>query len=786
MYVPLLLIRNSVLCSREIYGIKRGTTMGNMFRRGSRGAKTIWKASFRQLGAAAALAVIGLAAVPNLNAKTWTLQSGPAGVRLTLSTRTGRYRVVWLKNKWTYQSSGAKPAIDVNQSTIASTLGKASRLTWKEPGSAARYSATLYPQYQAIVFSAANQRPGSQFPRFTRVPRGLLHLGLNRQAFTPPQFHLLQTATPWVFFNRQLQTCIFAPASEIMVSKLYRSRYVLADGFNPGTTGLALKQSHQTILIFGNGIRHTIAVWGKTFRELHHRPATPQDASPVLRDFGYWTDNGAHYFYNYNEKYGYTGTLLRMAAQFRHDHIHLGYMELDSWWYQKSLHFFNGHPLGPMNRNLPVNNRWNHFGGIWRYEASRQLFPHGLDAFHHQLGLPLVVHTRWIARHSPYHKQFRISGIAAADRRYWKSRAQYLNRSGVRVMEEDWLNDIYANSPQLHVHLSLARDFTHGMADAMSARHIAIIYCMETSRFLMEAAELPDVIAMRGADDRFVKARWRNFIFNSMFIHAVGAWPWSDVFMSSERGNMLLSVLSGGPVGVGDQLGAIDPTYIDMATRADGRLVKPVIPLMPTDATVVNEAVRRNIPLVATTYTGHGIKNPLVFIFRRSGDQSSVTLTPQSLGLDPHGVWIARKYFTGQFAVFDAHSPINVKLGIHKWAYWILAPILPSHIAFFGDLHQMVPTGSARIADLASLRGVHSGISMHVIFAMSEKTVPLTFYSFHTPSVIAAGQALTPHELNTATHLYRVNVPVKVATHKTIEFHKAVRYARVLIMNSSE
>jgi hypothetical protein len=740
---------------------------------------------FRWLAGVTISCALGLAASA-VQAKSWTLQSG-RGVRFTLASTTGHYRLVCPQTHWVYRGKMAKPPQNIRQSAVDTRLGKGFRLSWKEPGSSAQYAVELYPSRQAIVFSAKAESAGARFPVFTRVPHGLLHLSLESRVFTPPQFQLADTATPWVFFNRKFQTCIFAPASEILVSRLYGDgNTLMADGFNQGVLGAALKEPHRTIMIFGNGIRRTIAAWGDAFRRLNHRPATSQEATPILRDFGYWTDNGANYFYNYDKAYGYAGTLLKIASEFRKDHIHLGYMELDSWWYDKSHHFFNGQKIGPMNPHLPTNNRWNYFGGTWLYHAAHQLFPKGLNAFHHQIGLPLVVHARWIARHSPYHRQYRISGIAAADRSYWRSRAKYLASGGVRVMEQDWLIDIYGHSPQLHVHLSLARDFTHGMASAMASRHISVIYCMETARFLMEAGVLPDVIAMRGADDRFVKARWRNFIYNSMFIHAVGAWPWSDVFMSHERGNMLLSLLSGGPVGVGDKLGRIDPKNIDMATRADGRLVKPAVPLMPTDQTIVNDALGRKIPLVASTHTGRHIRSTLVFVFRRRGDHSTVILTPRSLGLDPHGVWIARNYFTGKTVLFNRDHTIRVTLAPHKWAYWVLAPLLPSRMAFFGDLQQMVPAGRQRIAHLANIAGVHSGVGMQVVFAIGEKGVPLTFYSFHTPEATANGHMLPISESTRISHLFHVMIPVKYAKQQGLRHHKVVRLANTLILNSGE
>src|SRR5262249_61837380 len=56
---------------------------------------------------------------------------------------------------------------------------------------------------------------------------------------------------------------------------------------------------------------------------------------------------------------------------------------------------------------------------------------------------------------------------------------------------------------------------------------------------------------------------------------ALGEWPWTDVFTSSETSNLLLSTLSASIVGVGDALGQFDRTNLLRVVRADGVIVKP-------------------------------------------------------------------------------------------------------------------------------------------------------------------------------------------------------------------
>ncbi len=714
--------------------------------------------------------------------KVWVLKGGPAGLIFRLSSSTGRYSITCPSAKWTFAGHTAVLPAKIKKITGTGTLGKQITLQWRDPTGAAQYQVSLCLQSAALIFSASHAPATVSFPVFSSIPANLMHLSLSHHTFTPPQFKLAQSATPWVFFNRKAQTCIFAPASEIMVSKMIGDgRHLIASGFNPGVVGKALLQPHLTLFVFGDGIGSTIRRWGTAYRQMNHRPATSEEFSPILRNFGYWTDNGAAYFYNYDLKLGYCGTLLKIASEFRHAHIHLGYMELDSWWYRKSDHFFNGQKVGPMNRRLPTNNRWNYFGGAWQYTAAHQLFPNGLAAFHKQVGLPLAVHARWIARHSPYHKKYRISGLAAVDPAYWKSRANYLAKSGVIAYQQDWLVDIYGHSPQLHTHLSLAQDFTHGMAAAMAREHIGVMYCMETDRLLMDAGKLPDVMAMRGADDKFGKTRWRNFIYNSMFIHAIGAWPWSDVYMSRQRGNLLLSVLSGGPVGVGDPLGQIDAANIRMAIRADGRIVKPAVPLTPTDQTILNDARHKHVPLVATTWSGRAVRSTYVFVFRRPHDQARMTITPQSLGLPAHRHWIACNYFSRHMKLFDQSHPLTATLAPEHWKYWTLSPLLPSGMALLGDMQQLVPTGAERIENIKAIKGVHSGVRFNLIISQGESRIPISFYSYHTPTVIAAGHVLTAQQSSSVSHIFTVQIPVGLSKKNILELHKVVHLVAVQI-----
>src|SRR5262249_24147347 len=130
-------------------------------------------------------------------------------------------------------------------------------------------------------------------------------------------------------------------------------------------SGLSSNLTHRTLLVVGTGLNHLFDVWGHTLTTLHNKTRPPNDADLSLATFGYWTDNGAVYYYHFEPQLGYAGTLLAVRNEFAQRGIPLGYLQLDSWWY----------PKGP-------SARWDDTsGGIYQYRAAPDLFPDGLASF---------------------------------------------------------------------------------------------------------------------------------------------------------------------------------------------------------------------------------------------------------------------------------------------------------------------------------------------------------------------------------------------------------------------
>ena len=187
--------------------------------------------------------------------------------------------------------------------------------------------------------------------------------------------------------------------------------------------------------------------------------------------------------------------------------------------------------------------------GIYEYLAAAPPFASSLAAFQNSLGIPLLTHARWIDPSSPYWQQYQMSGTVSIDPLYWSYAATYLSSSGAAGFEQDWLADKATTA----YNLTDGDAFLDNMAGAMGQQNIAIQYCSATARHFLQSARYNNLTTIRASMDRFESARWSGFLYASRLASAVGIWPFTDVFMTSETDNLLVATLSAGPLGVGDR-----------------------------------------------------------------------------------------------------------------------------------------------------------------------------------------------------------------------------------------
>ncbi len=698
-----------------------------------------------------------LAASVTARAQSWRVTVNAAQGRYTLQLRQPG------EPAWVLQGATGAALQQVSLRTGHDRLGpyREVRLRWSRRQIPLQGTIRAYTRTPAVSFwirypQGAHFSPGaiSAFPDFQRLPSGLHVLSYANHAFSPPAFSAIQASTPWVLFDQNFHTLVLSPANHFQVATLRGDGLTTAAvSLNSGVNQIEDGFRQHTLLVYGNGIGHTMDAWGSLLQKLSGRVAASNTADDSLRYLGYWTDNGATYYYHYDPQLGYTGTLLAELRHLKRQGIPVRYLQLDSWWYQKDPVSYDGTPLKAKNPNFRLS-RWNVYGGVWLYRASRQLFPHGLLAFHHQSGMPFVVHGRWISQRSPYHRRYRIAGIAPIDPAYWNRTANYLRGNGVVTYEQDWLNVIRHYSG-FASHPGLGGQFFRNMAAALAARHMTMQYCMPVPSEILEESRFSNLTTSRVSNDHFLRAHWYPFVFTSQFAAAMGAHPWADVCDSPDADAVLLQTLSTGPVGFGDAIGKENKVNLMQAVRADGVLIKPDAPLVPLDQSYLDGALGAHVPTLAATFTQRGnVRTAYVFAFaRRAADRGPVRFTAAAVGL--RGPMYVYDYFSHGAQLVAAGAAYSGALGAEDASYDVCASPGASGIALLGDADKFVGTGKSRITSLHDSR---QGLSAKVVFAANEPAVTLFGFAAKKPTLRMRRGTADRLTYNPETREFRVTV----------------------------
>jgi len=679
------------------------------------------------------------------------VQAGPAmitnqaGMAISLGP-DGTYTVASSAPAWTFSGSVAQLPSNVAIAAGSDAIGGYSELRFVYVASVAHSAAIrLYTNQPVVLFSDTTLAAGLNdlaFPHLSAYPANLYHESFSSVDFSPSTFSQLVGESPWIFFDTNFNCFILSPATNFMVaSDVQNGDGSFSCGINAAISQLPAGFTHRTVLAVQTGINQAFETWGETLTGLSGKVRPANDSTVELNKLGYWTDNGASYYYSYVSALGYTGTLLSVRDQFATNGLPLGYMQLDSWWYPKGV------------ANTWQGDATNNRGGVNQFVAESTLFPSGLAAFQQQLALPLITHCRWIDGASPYRSQYAMSGNVIVDSSYWTNRMAYIKAGGVITFEHDWL-DVMA-LPAMN--LTDPPAFMNDMAAAAAANGLDLQYCMGLPRHFLQGSIYSNLATMRVSIDRFEISKWNNFLYTSRLASALGAWPWCDVYPSVETRNLLLDTLSAGPVGVGDALGALNTNNLAKAVRLDGIIVKPDVSLVPVDQSYLNDAQGLNLPMVAAAHVDHNNLRALyVFSFARSASNTNASFTPAQLGIP--GPFYVYDYFNQTGAVVAAGSPFNFPTTVANnstgGTFHVVVPIGPSGIALLGDTNKFVTLGNKRVASLADAGVVQATVS----FAPAETNVLLSGYAPSMPYAWATGGAVSAVNYDSVKHTFSLNV----------------------------
>ncbi|HXB75495.1 MAG TPA: hypothetical protein VNY05_45100 [Candidatus Acidoferrales bacterium] len=585
--------------------------------------------------------------------------------------------------------------------------------TGSQPATTRHAAIRSYSDHPDVLFTVSNAAAAAntfKFPNFSQYPQNLDHLTFSG-IFAPPTFSDFSNESPWVFFDSSFNTFILSPATNFMAaSTAWGPNKELASGIAPAISSLPQGFEHRTLLVIQQGINRAFDGWGQALTALHGKTRPASDADASLSKVGYWTDNGATYYYHTADSLSYEQTLTAVKGDFDRLGIGLGSLQLDSWFYPKG-----------------AGASWSDNGsGIYEYVAAAPPFDGGLSKFQQSLGIPLITHARWIDANSPYRTQYKMSGNVVLDPAYWNYVAGYLATSGVATYEQDWLDD----KAQPDFNLTDAETFLDNMAAAMAQRKLTLQYCMASPRHFMQSSKYSNLTTIRTSADRLGRDRWTEFLYTSRFASALGVWPFTDNFMSTETNNLLVAALSAGPLGLADPIGALNGANLLHAVRQDGVIVKPDVPLTPADSSYANMAHSVDTPQIATTYSDFGALRTNYWFAYAQGTNTQITFRPADLGVNQPAYFY--DYFSGSGQVVNPLDVLARPIAGDA-LYLVVAPIGPSEMAVVGDVDQFVTMGKKRIPAVTDDGEIH----LTVAFADGEMVRTIKGYSPFPPAAKA-------------------------------------------------
>ena len=641
----------------------------------------------------------------------------------------GQYAIAMADTNWILKGS-----LPIGYTVLPATYGSDRIGHYQEVsarGEAGRIaSIRTYDGKPLVLFLDKWEHAGANdhaFPTFSSLPVDASRYSFVRDSFAHYEFGKLGEEGPWILFKGR-HALVLSPADHFKIS----SMSVAPDGaassaINAKIASLPDGFEHATVLAVGNGVDDAMGHWGSALQALGGKHAVANDADPVLTKIGYWTDNGGSYYYKFDEKLGYAGTLLAVKDSFAKMGLPLGYMQLDSWFYPKG-----------------VRKAWDAAGGDLPfgedvYRGDAKLFPSGLAAFHQQIGLPLVTHARWVSPTSPYRQDYKMSGNVVVDPKFWSETATYLKDAGVITYEQDWLDSRATTA----MNVADPSAFLDDMASAMKQQGLTMQYCMAPPSDYMASSQFQNLATIRTSDDRFEREHWDAFLYDSRMATALGAQPWVDVFMSPETANLLIATLSGGPVGVGDALGKTSVENLRHALRSDGVIVKPDMGLRPIERMYTEDAAGKELPMVAASSSGDSGSAAAYYVFaypRKDGDgKATVSLTELGIGSGAIAYdWVKRTAMKIQpggsvNVAFDGESSdggVDAPDATDRWGYVVIVPQTKAHVALIGDPEQFATLGSKRILSVTK-NGL--GEKVGIAFADGEDSVTLAGYAPHRP-----------------------------------------------------
>ncbi|MBN2157239.1 MAG: hypothetical protein JW776_14435 [Candidatus Lokiarchaeota archaeon] len=550
--------------------------------------------------------------------------------------------------------------------------------------------------------------PCIQFPVFFNDSPNRRVLCFKNRKFSPPSQQILPTSGPVTLFDENLNTIVISAMDQFVTHLTgLEGSDARVSHFKCGLNGeiKEIPESHQShyILLFDNGINNSLYRLGDILRSYHRKSRRSMLMDSFTSQLGYWTDNGAQYYYKPLKNASMSETLITLDRYAEQMGIPISNYNLDSWWYRKDVKKWKRTLLGPIGRLIGGAL----YGGTIEWDTDPDMMNHSIIELKKQLNKPLNCHARWFSNNTIYKEMypFIVEGNKSLciEPEFWDMIMKQCKEYGIDNYEQDWMSTQFDSLSFLRNTVGNTKKWLISMGDAAKKYDRTIEYCMTTSGMFLSSIYVEPVSFIRTCDD--YNPQWpRNwdykfFVQTNILAHTVRACPFKDVFLSKTSGwfsrerqpelMALVSALSCGPVGLGDRINEFGVENIFKTCRKDGYLIKPDRPLTATDSMFVPHSKY----FLATTYSDHDklrwwyvvqskltVKQPRDLFFRL-----------EDIGIEEQSSqFIAYNYFQNTIRQFSENYPIETMLRGQEYNYWVLAPVLTDGFALIGDLTKFV------------------------------------------------------------------------------------------------
>jgi hypothetical protein len=408
---------------------------------------------------------------------------------------------------------------------------------------------------------------------------------------------------PVVIFNQTQRgegdMLVVSPFSRFMATSLTQTNNTLEYGVMGSMLSITPNYNHSLIVFYSSkGINEGVREWGETMQKAYNRTNQYRLNDLSINYLGYYTDNGAYYYYNTEHETNYEKTMLDVLQNIS---LPFHYLQIDSWWYYKGIG-----------------------DGVSEWVARPDIFPNGLPAFHRKTeNIPLVAHNRYWAYDTVYKKNYSFvfdektgKSLPVGNDSFWIDLFTQGKQWGLMVYEQDWLVTQTEDFEPLYTDIHLGHQWLTSMGDAAEKLNITIQYCMSLPRHILAALEIPRVTQTRVSTDYAFhlegKAQQWTIGISSMFADAIGIAPFKDVFWStaSQPGStnytptaheilakreVAIATLSTGPVSPGDGIQYANYDNVIRCCRADGLIFKPDHPVKMINALISDWALNDGV-----------------------------------------------------------------------------------------------------------------------------------------------------------------------------------------------